>query len=621
MRAFPATRDWHIHFVHRRDAEQPNSRRPARVLLRDGDAPELVAPVSGGTSRLFGFVYEAQDLAVEDHEWIACSPAVRWQPGRLPVVVRSHPLELELVDELEAERRRRREAASAVSRALSGGSTGSTLERVGLLEHADALLGGHVVPLAALEALRFELSSPPEIGDAADLNRRLRDAARIGNAALTRALSQVGFEEVGRNLDIRARLTTAVDRAFGAHSALDPRLWQTMRQRLLWSWWTHARVWSEGLDLNGLARKLGSDRRTLESLARAEIAPGPELRNHLPSEEDALQQLELPESLSSPQVAQIAASFRPRLELMSSQIAELERLVGRVDTLTTWESAAAALESIANDLEINRAQGLQVWELGRIAAEQFREGVDLGPRDPLPLPRLLGAAGLHVVAGATPLPLLLGEWAIGAGGAPIIALGPQVLSGDLGVARFAVAHQLGHLIESHATGRAIACSSIDAEEPPSGERESFANAFAVYLLAPRSAVRTLMGEPPSRVWSSPRAREWLWGATKDVAATFGLSAGAALPHVVNCLRELATREMLASLRQDRDWPEVREGARDRLENLWTDDRRRFDLEAGPGLAPAEALRRPRSTAFERLLDEAQLHDLIDEATANGLRAA
>ena len=374
MRAFPATRDWHIHFVHRRDAEQPNSRRPARVLLRDGDAPELVAPVSGGTSRLFGFVYEAQDLAVEDHEWIACSPAVRWQPGRLPVVVRSHPLELELVDELEAERRRRREAASAVSRALSGGSTGSTLERVGLLEHADALLGGHVVPLAALEALRFELSSPPEIGDAADLNRRLRDAARIGNAALTRALSQVGFEEVGRNLDIRARLTTAVDRAFGAHSALDPRLWQTMRQRLLWSWWTHARVWSEGLDLNGLARKLGSDRRTLESLARAEIAPGPELRNHLPSEEDALQQLELPESLSSPQVAQIAASFRPRLELMSSQIAELERLVGRVDTLTTWESAAAALESIANDLEINRAQGLQVWELGRIAAEQFREG-------------------------------------------------------------------------------------------------------------------------------------------------------------------------------------------------------------------------------------------------------
>ena len=324
-----------------------------------------------------------------------------------------------------------------------------------------------------------------------------------------------------------------------------------------------------------------------------------------------------------PTVAFIAEAHQPRLDLMAAQMGELERWndSGR---LVAWEKQREPLRDIAAQMVLQE-DGVQ-WLRARLAADRARREVfHVGAEEPIPLSKLLEGVAARLLAIGLPFDRLLGEWAVGLG-APVVALGQSVLAGDVGVLRFAVAHQIGHLLDSIGHATASRCAFImagDYERAETDPGEAFANAFAAYLLAPVDAVLRLVEIPPSY------SLEWHLSAARDAASMFGLSTGLSLRHVLNCLRARTTSvnvnvnviERVQQARVAPVWSSWREDTRDMVENGWTPDRVTAEQEVGELPGTLDPLGRPRSAFFDRLVSEAVSGGIITPEVAAELNAA
>jgi hypothetical protein len=595
------------------------------VLLARGQEGEWLFPLQSDTAQLFGWVLDEKAFSSEADEWIACEPWA-WSPGKIPIIQSKDPFRIEFIDPLEVERRRRREASFAIVSAFHAEpSSQSLLKRVALIEHADRILGGHVLSVAALLALRAQSHEPDaiEFGSYETLRERLREAAPSGTASLPKVWASPGFERVRDESTIREAITDVIAQTFAEHDLLKPGQWQNMRALTLWSWWLRSRLASEKITPREFAKKLAVNVDSVETLLRGEMPADEQLRKSLPTEEVALRQIgEATKHSQAPHtIASMAEAHRPRLNLMASQMAELERLLGRTHRLSRWERVRSELSEIANSVDPVHLGGLEDWQRAQIAAQDvrqlLREGVGGSFGEALPLGCILEGAALRLLGAILPYERLLGEWAVGTGAAPVIGVSPSVTESGIGVLRFAVAHQLGHLIESLGGHPTSICTHLEkGDVMQSGEGERFANAFAAYLLAPRDAVQRLIG-------SHHRRGGWYWDAALDVASVFGMSPGAAMPHLLNCLGESNAKQLLEGFRQDSHWAEYRERVRDHVEARWNDDRIQAVQEVGeqPHYELREALRRPRSTVFDLLVSEAAAEGLLNQETIEDLKTA
>ncbi|OJH42357.1 ImmA/IrrE family metallo-endopeptidase [Cystobacter ferrugineus] len=358
----------------------------------------------------------------------------------------------------------------------------------------------------------------------------------------------------------------------------------------------------------------------MEAIMRGEAAPDENFRANLPAEEKVLN--EFAQAAQAPPqehaIASIAEAHRPRLTLMATQLAELERLLGKTERLSRWQDVRVGLREIASTYSPIRFPGLPEWKRAQFAAQKTRELLTLRKGETrLPLSHLLDRTASSPLAMVFPFEQMLGELGLGSGAAPVIGLSPQVVMGDIGVLRFAVAHQLGHLLESLGGQPTFTCTLLVKDDKLlSGEGERFANAFAVYLLAPLDEVQQLAG-------AYPRGKDWYWDAAQDVAATFGLSPRVAMTHLLNCLEESNAKQMLDTFRSDSRWWQYREDVRDHVESAWDDERR--DLRERVGDLPdnnvQEALRRPRSATFEQFVSEASERGMLEPSTVDDLRVA
>jgi hypothetical protein len=621
MKAYPAV-GWKVGYVNRHDAEHPDQRRPARVLLqREGIAGWLL-PVSGDHLRIFGYVLPEDTFELEPEQWIPCEGSPAWVLGKSPVVTGTTPLTLEFVDPLEATRRRRNEASQAILSALVSSRDESLLDRASDLEHADRILNGNPVSVAALLALSAEEASinALELDSPERLRDRLITVAPSGLDKLRKEMQKPGFDLVRADRKLHDSLLTAASTAFSSTTFVVPGKWSTLRSTTLWSWWLRSKMAAEKAPLPRMASSLKLPLKDLEALARGDAPPRAEILARLPSAIDALAEVtgrfEVTPDLQT--VAFIAEAHQPRLDLMAAQMGELERQNNDTRRLVSWERQREPLRDIAAQMALQE-DGLP-WIRARGAADRVRREVfQVGAEDPIPLVKLLEGVAAHLVATRLPFERLLGEWTVGLG-APIVVLGPSVLAGDVGVLRFAVAHQIGHLLDSVGHASASRCAFIapgDDDRAETDPGEAFANAFAAYLLAPRDAVIRLIGTP-----SNPTV-DWLFGAARDVAFAFGLSAGGALYHVLNCLRVWIpnVKKRVHQARTTSGWQAWRSKLRGEVENAWTSDHATATSEVGELPGELDPLGRPRSAFFDRLVSEATLEGLLTPEAAAELNAA
>ncbi len=623
MKSYPAV-GWKVGYVNRYDAEHPDRRRPARVLLQREGMANWLLPVSGDHLRLYGYVLPEDTFEIEPEKWVRYEGSPSWVLGKSPVVTSTTPLTLEFVDPLEATRRRRTEASDAILAALVSSRGESLLDRVSDLEHADRILSGNPVSVAALLALSAEEASidAPELDSPERLRERLISVAPSGLDKLLKEMQKPGFELVRADRKLRDALLTAASAAFSSTSFVSPGKWASLRSTTLWRWWLSSKMAAEKAPLPRMASSLKLPLKDLEALARGD-APSEEILARLPSASDALAELTkcFEASPDLPTVAFIAEAHQPRLDLMVAQMGELERWndSGR---LVAWEKQREPLRDIAAQMVLQE-DGVQ-WMRARVAADRARREVfHVGPEEPIPLSKLLEGVAARLLAIGLPFDRLLGEWAVGLG-APVVALGQYVLARDVGVLRFAVAHQIGHLLDSigHATAsRCAFISGSDYERAETDPGEAFANAFAAYLLAPADAVLRLVEIPSSY------SVEWHLSAARDAASVFGLSIGLSLHHVLNCLRSRTTNvnvnvmECVQQARAAPVWVSWRAATRDAVENVWTPDRVTAEQEVGELPGTLDPLGRPRSAFFDRLVSEAVSGGIITPEVAAELNAA
>ena len=623
MKAYPAV-GWKIGYVNRYDAEHPDRRRPARVLLQREGITGWLLPVSGDHLRLFGYVLPEDTFEIEPEQWIPYDGSPAWVLGKSPVVTSTTPLALEFVDPLEATRRRRTEASEAINAALVSSRDESLLDRASDLEHADRILNGNPVSVAALLALSAEDTSieAVELDSPERLRDRLITVAPSGLDKLRKEMQKPGFEIFRANRKLHDRLLTAASAAFSSTTFVSPGKWATLRSTTLWRWWLRSKMAAESAPLPRMASSLKLPLKDLETLARGDAPPRAEILARLPSPADALAEIaarfEASPDLAT--VAFIAEAHQPRLDLMAAQMGELERRNNDTARLLVWEKQRDPLLDIAAQMVLQ--EDGTPWLRARLAADRMRREVfQAGAENPIPLSKLLEGAAAHLVAIGLPFERLLGEWAVGLG-APVIALGASVLAGDVGVLRFAVAHQIGHLLDSIGHASASRCAFImpgDDERAETDPGEAFANAFAAYLLAPVDAVLRLVGIPTNIT------ADWLLGAARDAASAFGLSAGLSLPHVLNCLRSrivnVKVSKIVQQARANPIWLSWRAATRDAVENEWTPDSATAALEVGELPGALDPLGRPRSAFFDRLVSEAASEGLLTPEVAAELNAA
>lgn len=620
MKAFPAI-GWKVEYVQRLDAMQPDARRPARVLLKREGFDTWVLPVRANHLRIHGHVMGPPSTGFDLDQWLHCETRPDWVPGKVPIVKVSDPLTIEFVDPLESMRRRRAEAAEAIASALAIDGPGDLLDRVSDIEHADRILDGSPVAVAALLALRHRIGRPdsPEFGDPGLLRNRLIKAAPSGLDKLRKEIRKPGFDLIRENKAVNNSLLIAADSVFSSTDLLASGKWAHVRITTLWRWWVRCKVAMTRMPLPRLAAEMKVSPKDLIALARGEV-PGQELLNHLPSAEAALEEItNLSKDPSDDQaVMSIVEVHQPRLDLMSAQMAELERRLNETGRLVSWERLRERVQDVATKVVL--LEGAPPWERARLAAENVRRDIlDTRMDDPIGLAGVIEKMATRLLGMSLPFEQVLGEWSTELG-APVVGLSPALIDGDVGVLRFAIAHQIGHMIESVAFGRSRPCTSvvvggefIGAVEPDPSE--AFANAFAAYLIAPRDAVVGLVDRP------TEMTPDWILGAVRDIARYFGLSAGASLWHVLNCLRTQDIKENVRKVREDPRWLLHRAETRDDLENRWTEDRRTVDREVGDRLDDMDPLGRPRSAAFDELVSRATDEGLLSMETCRELDAA
>ncbi len=623
MKSYPAV-GWKVGYVNRYDAEHPDQRRPARVLLQREGMTGWLLPVSGDHLRLFGYVLPEDTFEIEPEQWIRYEGSPAWAIGKSPIVTSTAPLALEFVDPLVATRRRRTEASEAILAALVSSRDESLLDRASDLEHADRILNGNPVSVAALLALGAEQTSidAVELDSPEGLRDRLITVAPSGLDTLRKEMNKPGFEIVRANRKLHDSLLTAASAAFSSTTFVSPGKWATLRSTTLWRWWLRSKMAAEKAPLPRMASSLKLPLKDLEALARGDAPPRAEILARLPSPADALAEIaaRFEASPDLPTVAFIAEAHQPRLDLMAAQMGELERRNNDTARLHVWEKQREPLRDIAAQMVLQEDGA--PWLRARLAADRVRREVfQVGAEDPIPLSKLLEGVAARLLAIGLPFERLLGEWAVGLG-APVVALGPSVLAGDVGVLRFAVAHQIGHLLDSIGHASASRCAFImpgDEERAETDPGEAFANAFAAYLLAPADAVLRLVGIP------SNLTVDWLLSAARDAASAFGLSAGLSLPHLLNCLRSRITyvkvSKIVQQARANPVWLSWRAATRDAVENGWTPDRSTAALEVGELPGALDPLGRPRSAFFDRLVSEAASEGLLTPDVAAELNAA
>jgi hypothetical protein len=210
---------------------------------------------------------------------------------------------------------------------------------------------------------------------------------------------------------------------------------------------------------------------------------------------------------------------------------------------------------------------------------------------------LLDTVGGFVAQIADPAPGAMSAWSDGDSGPWVGFLTDRIGRSGVGVKRFAIAHQLGHVVAGDEPATCAAVLNDETVESTAGPGESFANAFACYLLAPAAAVHALVGE--SAGGSSASLRD----SARAVAVEFGLSPGAAIHHVLNCIRATEVERRVAELRDaEGGHPAWIRAVGEAVDDVWDEDRARFEDEVGSDAAGLEF--QPRSARRDRWLAEA-----------------
>ena len=162
--------------------------------------------------------------------------------------------------------------------------------------------------------------------------------------------------------------------------------------------------------------------------------------------------------------------------------------------------------------------------------------------------------------------------------------------------RFAIAHELGHLLVDRQQATGWICSTTDHDRSAAEKR---ANAFAAYFMAPRHAVRALVPSLP------PLGTPNFIAAVARIRERFGLSTVAAAEHILNCHREPGREPLPLALRG-----ELTEKLAD--ESVEIDESDTFVSEP---VGPGNPIRRGE---YRRLIDDLQRAQLISPIQATDL---
>lgn len=595
-----------IEFLYREDLDGPP--RVVRSLVSHQDLPKKtwLLPINGDTEHISGLLLEEDQIDWE--QWKPLEPPVRWRRGAVPVALiedRDQRVLFQTEAELEGDRERR--LAKVVLAALSRANRPS-MALVADLEHADDLAGAHPVTTAALLSLAEQNPGEPAIGDPVKLRRRFHTAAPDGMVALQRCLTRPAFAELRRS-HAADSLTGAAMRAATPNGILNPDAWAVCRERTLWSWWLHNTAASRGKPLRMLAVDLKIEPDVLMLLAHGDASPSEVgVETVLPSRAAALGELNAEFVRTPPQRERVGLALkahRNRISLFTRQLGELQRALGD-GGLTRWAEFRRTLMTVKGWLTTRHSE--PPWKNAMLSAEILREEMRVS-EPTVDLGRIVSEPGIHLASATLPYAGQQGAVHGEPDTAPVLFLTPQVLSRSIGVIRFAVLHQLGHLVQ----GASGACAKLVEEEDAqtddpaeTSQHEAFANAFAAYFAAPKSAVLRLVTAPVV-----PDSR-WLQGAARDVSLSFGLSAAAAVPHVLNCCG-LDVRPWQARLRGP-EWTDWARTVEQLVADQWRTDRDFVERQCGTDLRQAVelALQRPNSTEYASLVRRSVDRGMLDQ---------
>ena len=590
-----------VAFVHRGDLD--GRRRVVRTLVIHPDLPEdiLLLPVDSDDARLLGLELERGELDPET--WQELDPPEGWPRGQVPVALSPTGLVFWTRAQLAASRR------ADAAQALLNAQTGDAERRTAAIEAADLRLGGHPLTTAALLVLAEDEDGGPYSSMYDSIRERHLESAPNGPSGVARELGRPEFARLRDERAWSGAIMGAAVRAAEPTTAFRVGAWQDTSERTLWSWWSHVEARAHSTTLRGLAQRLSVAPGAVVRLARGEAPPDElGLAGSLPSREDALETLrrsfeDRPGS-NSPAPLKILAAHGLRFSLFSRQLAALGRAIGD-RTLDRWVDGRRRIGNIRDMLRVRSYA--QPWLAARSAAQELRRTLQL-TEERVEALQLLDRLGVELASGELPFRGQEGTSWSTPGASATVFLGCATVSRSATALRFAVLHQLGHLVLG-----AGGCSkwADDEDAGGHGDDESFANAFAAYLAAPRHLVSAVIGEPREV------SARWLQSAARDVSLTFGLGPEAAVPHVLNCLHEPAQR-WVSTMRGDEAWRDWRTTLQGKVEPIWTEEaaaiRSRADAPDESGVEVA--LLRPRSSRFNALLTRAQEDRLLPPATTD-----
>lgn len=585
--------------THVCETDLAGTNRVVRTLVTHPDLPEAVRllPMSADEQRLSGLELLVEDL---DATWRVLDKPTSWKPGSVPVSL-TECGQLVFWTLRELRQARLRWLAEQVSRAFEEDRDQTLLQKVATLEHADGILGGHPLSSGALLLLAEEHRDAVEVGDFARIRTRFHASAPDGLPTLQRELSRPAVQAAVNSV-LADRIVGAARRAARPNGVFTEDAWAKCGERTLWSWWVHWKAAAASIPLRQLAERLDLSVPILMAIAKAEAGPHDAgVLETLPPRETVVRDLErsLRAQPRSPgQVAFRHRAHRARLGLFVRQTSELERVFAG-DRLTRWANVRDNLRDARESLKL-RSFGHQ-WEAAEFMSEELLGHVQRAD-GALSVDSLLSRLGGILAGTVLPFGRQQGSWHVEPDGAPVLFLTPTALNLHGGARRFAVLHQLGHLVAGHQGGCTKWGDDSESTHGDTTPEEQFANAFAAYLAAPRHAVRRLVGRPSSLT------DDWLRAAARDVAIEFGLGPDAALPHVLNCL----AKPVVHWQKRMWGWNSWRDEVKALVSERWSDDADRIFDACGrlERTTMDEAVGRPHSPVYEGLMRRAADEDQV-----------
>lgn len=591
-----------VKLVYAEDLAHPGC--VARTLVSHSELqPDLLLlAMKADGDRIAGLELEESNLDLA--RWIQLPELVKWIRGALPIVDSDRRFTFVRKEDVEEERLQH--LARAVEDAFSGDRP--MLSRVAALEFADARVGGHPLSTAALLALaeQIPLEDPDRdlLGDPAKLRQRFHEAAPDGLESLKRTLNRNSIREKVR-LETVNILMGAAQRADQPNGVLKPDAWTHQGEATLWGWWVSWRASKAGRAFRDVATELRLPPQRCARLARGEMdEDSANSRRLLPQPEQMLE--ELREAHHHPYRAlslarQLQRPHQPRLRLYARQLCELERALSD-QRLTRWRDARSCIRKVQEAMNLRTNQ--PPWRAAENAADLLREALsDTPSADPIKGGvATLARLGIDIAGASLSFSGQQGAWVEPSDGAPVLYLTPATIEVSPGACRFALFHQLGHLVAGHTE----LCGCWAKEDAPQSAdpAEAFANAFAAYFLAPRGSVISLVG------WDDADDTSWIQRSAADTALRFGLSFDAAVAHLMNCFGR-DPRPVLGV--HNESWDAWRRRCRDEVSHTWGDEKRDI-VRACHALvesSPEQALSRPASPRFDDLLSNAVLERQVD----------